>query len=481
MGKSTGLMGGNPYRRAKLNLDLGGAATKVLIDQATKNEARGEAMDKYFKDWEKQINPVGLGDKELIVFRDMLNDAQEYGIKNKENIRKPSRDGYEANSTLTSKYKNMQAYIDGAKQKTAKVKAFKDEVDKYRATGKRISANVLDVLDAADKPYGSSEYKEPSFANIKVFDAYDPKKFSENTASKIKLIEETKSEPIIDNGKNTGYDQKITKLIASNQALKKMGDNAYDQYASDDGVREHFDELYNDKKLVDKLNPLFGELYTYQDPATVQMVKPTIQSGSDLARAFAAANQERETITSREMVMNDEGKFKDWYRKYKITSANDASNTNTILKAIAMQGSQKVYNNALASYITTDTIGPNKNLNRLNLPVTYTNPYKGSKEIPKTIADEALMNENLPYETKKIELTPIFGRDPSNGTIFYAYPKTKSNGAIIPGEYDWEKAVPVTEVLSSKIVDDAVGSQRSVDIITGDGGTPKKTPKNKMK
>jgi hypothetical protein len=48
----------------------------------------------------------------------MLNDAQEYGIKNKENIRKPSRDGYEANSTLTSKYKNMQAYIDGAKQKT---------------------------------------------------------------------------------------------------------------------------------------------------------------------------------------------------------------------------------------------------------------------------------------------------------------------------------------------------------------------------
>jgi hypothetical protein len=128
------------------------------------------------------------------------------------------------------------------------------------------------------------------------------------------------------------------------------------------------------------------------------MVKPTIQSGSDLARAFAAAKQERETVTSTEMVMNDEGKFKDWYRKYKITSANDASNTNTILKAIAMQGSQKVYNNALASYITTDTIGPNKNLNRLNLPVTYTNPYKGSKEIPKTIADEALMNQNLPYE-----------------------------------------------------------------------------------
>lgn len=474
-------MGGNPYRRAKLNLDLGGAATKVLIDQATKNEARGEAMDKYFKDWEKQINPVGLGDKELIVFRDMLNDAQEYGIKNKENIRKPSRDGYEANSTLTSKYKNMQTYIDGAKQKTAKVKAFKDEIDRYRASGKRISANVLDVINDADQAYGTAAYKEPSFANVKVFDPYNPKKFFDNSLHKVQLEEKDESQPIIDNGKNTGFDLKTTKIIAPIQALQKIGNNGYDDFANDYGVQDHFEELFKDKTLVDKLNPLFGEVYARQDANTGQMINPKIQSAADLARAVAIGNQERETIKKTENVMNDEGKFKDWYRKYKISSADTKANTSALLKLVAMQGSQKVYNNALTSYITTDVIGPNKNLNRLNLPVTYTNPYKGSKDIPKTIADEALMNQNLPYETKKIELTPIFGRDPSNGTIIYAYPKTKSNGAIIPGEYDWEKAVPVTEVLSSKIVDDAVGSQRSVDIITGDGGTPKKTPKNKMK
>lgn len=477
MGKSTGLMGGNPYRRAKLNLDLGGAATKVLIDQATKNEARGEAMDKYFKDWEKQINPVGLGDKELIVFRDMLNDAQEYGIKNKENIRKPSRDGYEANSTLTSKYKNMQAYIDGAKQKTAKVKAFKDEVDKYRATGKRISANVLDVLDAADKPYGSSEYKEPSFAEIKVFDPYNPKKFFDNTAHNVQLEEKDEAKPIIDNGKNTGFDEKVTKIIASNQALKKMGDNGYDQYVSDEGVKDHFNELFNDKELVRKLDPLFGEIYTYQDPATVQMVKPKIQSGSDLARAVAIANQEKEVIKKRETVMNDEGKFKDWYRKHKITAADNASNTNALLKAIALQGSQKIFNNTLANYTTSEVIGPNKNLNKLNLPVTYTNAYKNSVEIPKTIADEALMNQGLSYETKKIELTPIFGIDPSKGTIILAYPKVKSNGALT-GEYDWSKGQDVTNDLSNTIVDKAVGSQRDIDIKSG--GT-KKTPKVKLK
>ena len=477
MGKSTGLISGNPYRRAKLNLDIGGAATKVLLAQAVKDDARAEAMDKYFKDWEKQINPVGLGDKELAVFRDKLNKAQEYGIQNKRFIRKPSLDGFEANSTLTAMYKDMQTYIDGAKQKTARVKAFKDDIDRYRASGKKISSNVIDILAAADQPYGTDAYKEPSFAEVKVFDPYNPKKFFDNTAHNVQLEEKDESKPIIDNGKNTGFDEKVTKIIASNQALKKMGDNGYDQYVSDEGVKDHFNELFNDKELVRKLDPLFGEIYTYQDPATVQMVKPKIQSGSDLARAVAIANQEKEVVKKRETVMNDEGKFKDWYRKHKITAADNASNTNALLKAIALQGSQKIFNNTLTNYTTSEVIGPNKNLNKLNLPVTYTNAYKNSIEIPKTIADEALMNQGLSYDTKKIELTPIFGIDPSKGTIILAYPKVKSNGALT-GEYDWSKAQDVTNDLSNTIVDKAVGSQRDIDIKSG--GT-KKTPKLKLK
>jgi hypothetical protein len=477
MGKSTGLISGNPYRRSKLNLDIGGAATKVLLDQATKDEARGEAMDKYFKDWEKQINPVGLGDKELAVFRDKLNAAQEYGIKNKENIRKPSRDGYEANSTLTSMYKDMQAYIDGAKQKTAEVKAFKNEVDRLRATGKKISPNVLDVINNADKPYGAG-YVAPSFANLKVFDQFDPKKFIDNTTHKVQLEEKEESQPIIDNGKNTGFDKKVTKIVAPIQSLRKIGDNGYEQFKSDYGVEDHFNEMFQDKELVKKLDPLFGEVYEYQDPATVQKIRPTIQSAADLARAVAIANQERETVKKTEMVMNDEGKFKDWYRKHKITSADNASSTNAILKAIAMQGSKNVFNNTLTNYTTNEVIGPNKNLYKLNLPVTYTNSYKNPVEIPKTIADEALMNQGLSYETKKIELTPIFGRDPNTGQIILAYPKIKSNGALT-GEYDWSKGQDVTNDLSNSIVDKAVGSQRDIDIISG--GTPKKAPKNKMK
>ena len=477
MGKSTGLIGGNPYRRAKLNLDIGGAATRVLLNQAVRDDARGEAMDKYFKDWEKQINPAGLGDKELAVFRDKLNQAQEYGIQNKRFIRKPSLDGFEANSTLTALYKDMQTYIDGAKQKTAKVKAFKDEIDRYRASGKKISSNVIDVLAAADQPYGSDGYKEPSFAEIKVFDPYNPKKFFNNSLDKVKLEEKDESKPIIDNGKNTGFDEKVTKLIASNQALQKIGNNAYDDFANDYGVTDHFEELFkNNKTLVDDLNPLFGAVYARQDANTGQMINPKIQSAGDLARAVAIANQEKEVITKRETVMNDEGKFKDWYRKHKITAATTASQNSAFLKAIALQGSRTLFNNTLTNYTTKEVIGPNKNLNKLNLPVTYTNAYKNTVEIPKTIADEALMKSGLPYETKKIELTPIFGRDANTGTIILAYPKVKSNGAIT-GEYDWQKAQDVTNDLSNTIVDKAVGSDRDVNIKTP---PVKKTPKVKL-
>jgi hypothetical protein len=475
MGKSLGLIGSNPYKKSKLNYDIGGAATKVLIDQSVKDEARGDAMDKYFKDWEKQINPAGLGDKELMVFKDKLNAAQEYGIKNNSYIRQPSKDGYEAYSTLNSMYKDLQSYIDGAKQKTATVKSFKDDIDKLRANGKKISANVLDVINDADKPYGFG-YVAPSFANIKVYDQYDPKKFFDNASHKVQLEEKEESQPIIDKGRNTGFDQKTTKIVAPIQALQKIGNNGYDQYASDYGVQDHFDELYKDKNLVDKLNPLFGEIYAHQDLNTGQMITPKIQSGADLSRAVAAANQERESVKKTENIMNDEGRFKEWYRKYKIESANSQAGTNAILKAIALQGSQKVFDNALSNYTTNEVVGPNKNLNKLNLPVTYTNAYKTSKEIPKTIADEALMNQNLPYETKKIELTPVFGRDPNTGVIILAYPKVKSNGAIIPNEYEWDKAQNITNDLTNSLVEKAVGSQRTVDIKTG----ATKTPKHKM-
>ena len=401
----------------------------------------------------------------------MLNDAQEYGIKNKSYIKNPSKDGYEANSTLTSKYKNMQTYIDGAKQKTATVKAFKDDVDRLRASGKQISSNVIDILDLASKPYGAG-YVEPSFANIKVFDPYNPKKFFDNSMNNVQLKEEEISEPIIDRGKNTGFDLKTTKIVATNDALKRIGDNGYDQYKADMGVQDHFDELYKDGKLVEKLNPIFAEVYAYQDPATGQVIKPKIQSGSDLSRAIAISNQPKETIKKTEPVMNSEGEFREWSRRNKITEAQSKANNNALITAITTQGNRKIFNDTLKNYTTSEVIGPNKNLNKLNLPVTYTNAYKNTVEVPQSLADEILMKKGLPYKTKEIKLTPIFGSSATENKIILAYPVIGKNGAPT-GEYDWKKAQDVTNEISNKIVDNAVGSDRDFKIKNSGNRTPR--------
>jgi hypothetical protein len=459
---STGLLGINPYQQG-VNLDISSKAANSYMQLQQKEAAKSDAIDKFYKDWEKSINPVGLSGQELGVFTKKLNDAKEYGIKNKEFINQPSRDGYEANSGMTARYKDLQTYIEGAKQATASRKAFKTKLDEATSEGKIYTDNALEVLRKAMLPYGEG-YEEPSLTGIKIYTPHNEKKFEGNIMAGLKLKEVTDLSPIRgDKGEDTGYSKKITKLVSDNDTLRSMGNNAEVEYHTNEGTKQQMNTLFQDIDLVNKLTPLYSRVYSYQDPATGQMIMPTIQSPADFTKAYALAKRPNDTITSEENVLNDLGIFKKWKRQHDIEVADRRVSDSAFLKQLNIQGSGEILSNSLSNYSTNKPFADNSSLTVMNFPQDLYNDYRKTVEVPKSIEDKAFKDAGLPYDTKSVPVLPVYGKN-AKGQVFYAYPVIDDNGNKVANKYDWNNAVPITDAIKNKLINTDVGSERSVNI-----------------
>ena len=175
---STGLLTGiNPYRSGNVAVDFSSKPTQYAIQEIQHQRAKSEALDKYYKDWEKSLNTAGIGEQERRMFTEKLNEVKGFAIKNKEQINNPSKYGYDAQSTLEAGFKELQSFLEGSKQKTAEVKAYKTYTGQQYAQGKQIDGD-LEVMRDATLPYGAG-YIAPDTARIKIFDAWDPVKYKD--------------------------------------------------------------------------------------------------------------------------------------------------------------------------------------------------------------------------------------------------------------------------------------------------------------
>lgn len=272
---STGLLGINPYRGGNVAIDFTSKPTQLAINLRQKEQAKAEAIDKYFKDWEKTINPAGLSKAELDIFSKKLKEVQEYGIKNKQAITNPSKYGYDAQSTLMAGFKDLQGYVEQGKQATAERKAFKDYVNQAIKSGKRVSDNYLDVINNAMLPVGAG-YVAPDVSQIDIYDPYDEKRFNTNVLGGIKLPTKEVNEQEIINKKPTNKVIKKTYEIIDDNALKNIQLGAINEYKNNRGTREYFDELFKDKDFTSQVNAEFRKKFNKD-----------ISSGADLAVGYA--------------------------------------------------------------------------------------------------------------------------------------------------------------------------------------------------
>ena len=296
---ATGLLGINPYFKG-VNIDTS-KPINLAIQLQQKEQAKAEALEKYFMDYEKSINPKGLGRGEGDVFAKKYNEIRQYWMKNREAILHPTKYGYDAQSTYTAGLKDALGYIEQAKQATAERKAFVDYINKQKASGKHISDNYLDIMNNAMKPVEAG-YVAPDFTQIKIYDPHDPVKFGQKLDTLLKRTEGVPTKEFLP-GSKTEYQwvtpKSINKDEAKALAYSELQDDGYKEYLlniqKDPVFSASLAKVYQDntgQKLdIKNLGELSYANVLAQAPVIKDRTNPELTEGYKTSLAIARQNR----------------------------------------------------------------------------------------------------------------------------------------------------------------------------------------------
>lgn len=430
---ATGLLGINPYYKG-VSIDIS-KPINLAIQLQQKEQAKAEALERYYMDYEKSINPKGLGRGEAEVFNKKFNTAREYWMKNKEAILNPRRYGMDAQSTYMAALKDAQGYIELGKQATAERKAFSDFVKKQIAQGKRISDNYLGVMENAMKPVEGG-YVAPDISQIKIYDPHDDFSFVDKTWKGIDLPGNiiNEKEIIVERGKpkETGrlrpvMQEEITKDVADTYAQRARG-----YYRSNDGTQEQYNILFQDKDFKKQMNPIFTKYFNRD-----------ISSPEDLlvAQGLASKSPKREAKGAFEVPDPT------WMEKFNLTQA-----------AINARANNENMGDPVDEYLAEARSGrtlsgvEGKNIEMIDLPETILKDLGQGKKIP------------------------VIGRGINDGEFYNIVyqkeidSKTGKETNVTTDLIDWSKTkkIPQSQIRSS-VVKYALPSANKAKLIGGSG------------
>ena len=314
---STGLLGVNPYRGGNVAIDFTSKPLQLAINLKQKEQAKAEAVDKYFKDYEKSLNPAGLSKAEVDMFAKKLKEVQEFGIKNKQAITNPSKYGYDAQSTLMAGFKDLQGYIEQGKQATAERKAFKDYINQAIKSGKHVSDNYLDVLNKSMLPVGAG-YTPPDIMQVDIYDPHDDLVFSDKTWKGIDLPGRIEVEEQVLNGKPTGRVKEVKVESITPDVVRAYDQRARSYFRDNLGTQEQYNNLIKDKDFVNQLNPTYKKYFGTD-----------IKNPADLAVAFGIATKQPKREDKTGYDFTKEWYFTEGQKRQDIRSALNRAAFNT--------------------------------------------------------------------------------------------------------------------------------------------------------
>lgn len=388
---NTGLLGINPYRGGNVAIDFTSKPTQLAISLKQKEQAKAEAVDKYFKDYEKSLNPAGLGKGELDMFTKKLREVQNYGIQNKQAVTNPSKYGYDAQSTLMAGFKDLQGYIEQSKQATAERKAFKDYINQAVKSGKHVSDNYLDVLNGAMKPVGAG-YTPPDLSQIDIYDPHDDVVFTDKTWKNINLPSNIQYESEVVNGKPTERVKEVRVESITPEVAKSYAQKARGYYRDNLGTQEQYNRLAQDKNFVTQLNPIYK-----------QYLGTDIKTPEDLLVAYGLATKQPER---KDMTGYDYSKL--WYQN---KSKNDQMAVASYKQSLEDAAASDNFSNAL-----TDLVGKGNQVKTIYNSATKKNedwkivplPREVKSKFTSPVVEVSYDNANNPKtETKQKEFDYI--------------------------------------------------------------------------
>ena len=272
---ATGLLGVNPYYKGT-ELDVS-KPVNLAIQLHQKEEAKKEALDKYFMDYEKSLNPAGMRQQDQDVFLKKLAQNKDYYLRNREKILNPSRYGAEAQSEYMSNFKGILSDIDRSKQLAANGKVIATAVMDAKKNNRTIPSDVTDAIYNNELSMGDSRHQAFDPVNFDAYDKHDPFKYQQGIYSRIKPSE---SLPIRHEDKNTHEVFYETKNDIDKNSFGEIQSVVASELQKDRGLVDNVKAIARDQN---KLNQL---AQVYKDFSGKQMNPNSMQ---DVATAYTLA------------------------------------------------------------------------------------------------------------------------------------------------------------------------------------------------
>jgi len=321
---STGLLGINPYQKG-IALDISSKPINLAIQLEQKNQAKREALDKYFMDYEKSINPAGMRSQDQDIVLKKLNDNKQFYMQNRDKILNPSKYGAEAQSQYMAGFKDILSDISKSKQAMAENKVLQNTYSKIKTEGLEIPDGFMEAIQTSQKPIYAG-YQPVDLFKFDFNKKYNDVEFTKNVWGGLTLP--TKEVPTtLPDGKvqytKTSY---LTPDIAQTVAI-----NAINEYKTKPGSTKNFNNLMKDANIFAAAEREFGETFKYTDPNTKKIVKPKIESPEQFVAGYALLKKPTGEIST--------GKAEfDWLTKFNMSQNRSDARANKLVGAGAIEG-----------------------------------------------------------------------------------------------------------------------------------------------
>ena len=263
----------NPYAGGAVIFDSSPYAN-LYIQQVQREAAKDEALDRYFQEWGKSINPAGMRNQDTEDLLNMVNQSRDFYFQNKKAIKNPALDGGRAYSEYMGRQKEAMGHINSSKQAAQK----EDLVNRYIFSAKQKGLPVVDRvisdLDAFRKPIRNPEWRDFNPDNLD----FQPKPFDFSRFTRDVYGDTKLGERISGERKVPETLEKITtyETFVDENELPKIESRARAAYGSSPSVKEFIDTISQSPSEVTRLNKIFKEKY-----------KVDITTPEDVATAFA--------------------------------------------------------------------------------------------------------------------------------------------------------------------------------------------------
>ena len=305
---ATGLLGFNPYGKG-VAIDFSSKPTQLAIQLEQREQAKREALEKSFMDYEKSINPAGMRKVDSDVFLQKLADNKAFYIQNRDRILNPAKYGYDAQSQFMSNNKGLLGLIDQSKQAAANEKIVNQNVYQAMQKGKTLHDGLMQELDRQKLSVVDPNYKIVDAYALQFDNKYDEAAFTKNVWGGLTLP--TKEVPTtLPSGKvqytKTSY---LTPDLAQTVAI-----NAINEYKTKPESTKNFNNLMKDANVFSAAEKEFGEAFKYTDPQTKKTVIPKIETPEQFVAGYALLKKPTGAMSS--------GKEDyPWLTKFRMTQA----------------------------------------------------------------------------------------------------------------------------------------------------------------